>query len=141
MKSITYFLVSIARNSAFLRKDSNGLIVESNRQEVYRLVTCNIEGLLEAAAMKSSRKAIFKKGLLDTGLLLYPPGQSTPDHKHADIDEVFYVVSGEGTVRINNEELPLKEKDMLYSPHGEMHGFYNTSPHNWVVLQVKVKVN
>ncbi|MOA63507.1 Cupin domain protein [compost metagenome] len=51
------------------------------------------------------------------------------------------MVSGEGTVRINNEELHLKEKDVLYSPHGEMHGFYNTSPHNWVVLQVKVKVN
>ncbi len=105
------------------------------------MVTCNIKGLLEAAATISSRKAIFKEGLLDTGLLLYPPGQSTQDHKHADIDEVFYVVSGEGTVRINNEELLLKEKDMLYSPQGEMHGFYNTSPHNWVVLQIKVKVN
>jgi mannose-6-phosphate isomerase-like protein (cupin superfamily) len=97
--------------------------------------------MLELANSKSSRKAIFKEGPLDTGLLLYAPGQSTPDHKHADIDEVFYVVAGEGTVRINNEEFLLKEKDVLYSPLGEVHGFYNTSPRNWVVLQIKVKVN
>ncbi|MDF2923299.1 MAG: cupin protein [Paenibacillaceae bacterium] len=100
----------------------------------------NIESMLEFAVKKSSRKAIFKEGLLDTGLLLYAPGQSTPDHKHADIDEVFYVVSGEGTVRINNEDFLLKEKDILFSPNGEIHGFYNTSPHNWVVLQIKAQL-
>ncbi len=105
------------------------------------MVTSNMEGLLETAVTKSSRKAIFKEGLLDTGLLLYAPGQSTPDHKHADIDEVFYVISGEGTVRINNENFLLKEKDILFSPNGETHGFYNTSPSNWVVLQIKAKIN
>lgn len=105
------------------------------------MVKSNIESMLDFANNKSSRKAIFKEGLLDTGLLLYAPGQSTPDHKHADIDEVFYVVSGAGTVRINNEDFLLKEKDILYSPNGEIHGFYNTSPSNWVVLQIKAKIN
>ncbi len=106
-----------------------------------QFVKNNIESMPELANSKSSRKAIFKEGLLDTGLLLYAPGQSTPDHKHADIDEVFYVVSGEGTVRINNEDFLLKEKDILFSPNGETHGFYNTSPSNWVVLQIKAKIN
>lgn len=105
------------------------------------MIKGNVESMLEFAATRSSRKAIFKEGLLDTGLLLYAPGQSTPDHKHVDIDEVFYVVSGEGTVRINGEDLLLKEKDILYSPNGESHGFYNTSPANWVVLQIKAKIN
>lgn len=97
--------------------------------------------MLDFANNRSSRKAIFKEGLLDTGLLLYAPGQSTPDHQHADIDEVFFVVSGEGTVRINNEDFLLKENDILYSPNGEIHGLYNTSPSNWVVLQIKAKIN
>lgn len=105
------------------------------------MVKSNIKSLLEFTHNKSSRKAIFKEGLLDTGLLLYAPGQSTPDHKHADIDEVFYVVSGEGTVRINNEDFLLKEKNILFSPNGETHGFYNTSTSNWVVLQIKAKIN
>jgi mannose-6-phosphate isomerase-like protein (cupin superfamily) len=99
----------------------------------------NINDILDFAAEKSARKAIFKEGQLDTGLLLYAPGQTTPDHKHSDIDEVFYVISGEGTITINNEEVLVKEKDIIFSPNGETHGFNNTSSDNWVVLQIKIE--
>jgi len=101
----------------------------------------NIGDILDFAAEKSARKAIFKEGQLDTGLLLYAPGQTTPDHKHSDIDEVFYVISGEGTITINNEEILLKEKDIIFSPNGETHGFNNTSSDNWVVLQIKIETS
>ena len=99
----------------------------------------NINDILDFAAEKSARKAIFKEGQLDTGILLYAPGQTTPDHKHSDIDEVFYVISGEGTITINNEEVLVKEKDIIFSPNGETHGFNNTSSDNWVVLQIKIE--
>lgn len=72
------------------------------------------------------------------GLLLYEPGQTTPEHKHSNIDEVFYVISGEGTITINNDEYVISEKDIILSPKGETHGFYNTSSSNWVVLQIKI---
>ncbi|KEZ91465.1 MULTISPECIES: cupin domain-containing protein [Clostridia] len=101
----------------------------------------NINDILDFAAEKSARKAIFKEGQLDTGLLLYAPGQTTPDHKHSDIDEVFYVISGEGTITINNEEVLVKEKDIIFSPNGETHGFNNTSSDNWVVLQIKIETS
>ncbi len=101
----------------------------------------NIDDILDFAAEKSARKAIFKEGKLDTGLLLYAPGQTTPDHKHSDIDEVFYVISGEGTITINNEKILLKEKDIIFSPNGETHGFKNTSSANWVVLQIKIDIS
>lgn len=98
----------------------------------------NIEGIMDFATERSARKAIFKEGHFDTGLLLYTPGQTTPDHKHSDIDEVFYVISGEGTITINNKEVFVKEKDIIFSPNGETHGFNNTSSDNWVVLQIKI---
>ncbi|AFS78122.1 putative cupin 2 [Gottschalkia acidurici 9a] len=101
----------------------------------------NIESILEFASDKSTRKAIFKENQLEIGLLLYAPNQTTPDHTHSDIDEVFYVISGEGTITINNEKILLKEKDIIFSPKGETHGFYNTSSSNWVVLQVKITAN
>ncbi len=101
----------------------------------------NINDILDFAAEKNARKAIFKEGQLDTGLLLYAPGQTTPDHKHSDIDEVFYVISGEGTITINNEEVLVKEKDIIFSPNGETHGFNNTSSDNWVVLQIKIETS
>ncbi|WP_024621362.1 cupin domain-containing protein [Metaclostridioides mangenotii] len=98
----------------------------------------NIGDLLDFNSEKSVRKAIFKEGQLDVGLLLYEPGQTTTDHKHSNIDEVFYVISGEGTITINNEEFVLSEKDIILSPKGETHGFCNTSSSNWVVLQIKI---
>lgn len=101
----------------------------------------NIESILEFASDRSARKGIFKEGQLGVGLLLYAPGQTTPDHKHSDIDEVFYVISGEGIITINNEKVPLKEKDIIFSPKGETHGFDNTSSSNWTVLQIKITLN
>ncbi len=97
----------------------------------------NIESIIEFASDRSERKAIFKEEQLDVGLLLYAPGQTTPNHKHSDIDEVFYVISGEGIITINNEKMCLKEKDIIFSPKGEAHEFCNTSASNWVVLQIK----
>ncbi len=101
----------------------------------------NIDDILDFATEKSARKAIFKEDRVDTGLLLYAPGQTTPDHKHSDIDEVFYVISGEGTITINSEEMLLKQKDIIFSPNGETHGFKNTSSNNWVVLQIKIDIS
>jgi quercetin dioxygenase-like cupin family protein len=101
----------------------------------------NIENILDFAVGKSTRKEIFKAGQLDIGLLLYAPGQITPDHKHSDIDEVFYVISGQGTITINNKPMLIKEKDIIFSPHDETHGFQNTTSSNWVVLQIKMTLS
>lgn len=77
---------------------------------------------------------------MDVGLLLYKPGQTTPDHKHSNIDEVFYVVSGRGTITINGEVVEISSEDIIFSPCNEQHGFENTSDENLVVLQIKVTV-
>jgi quercetin dioxygenase-like cupin family protein len=97
----------------------------------------NLVDMLEFNTEKSIRKGIFKAGDLDTGLLLYAPGQTTPDHRHSDIDEIFYVVLGNGIITINNEALEIKQEDVILSLHGETHGFYNNSKSNLVVLQIK----
>lgn len=99
----------------------------------------NVDSLLDFSDAKPVRKALaHEDSTLDTGLLLYAPGQSTPEHTHKDMDEVFYIVEGEGVVTINGKEFTLKEKDIILSPRGEGHGFFNTSSGNLVVLQVKV---
>ncbi len=100
----------------------------------------NVNDLMEFTAERSNRKEIFKERLVDTGLLLYMPDQKTPEHKHSDIDEIFYVVAGSGNLTINGEEFSLKEQDVIYSPVGESHGFHNTGNLNLVVLQIKLAV-
>ncbi|WP_378956136.1 cupin domain-containing protein [Pelosinus sp. sgz500959] len=99
----------------------------------------NVNSLLDFSNEKSVRKALTHEGSkLDTGLLLYIPGQSTPEHRHKDMDEIFYVVEGEGILTINGEEFALQEKDIILSPRGEGHGFFNSSSGNLVILQVKI---
>ncbi|MDF2802740.1 MAG: cupin protein [Anaerocolumna sp.] len=98
----------------------------------------NVNDLMEFTKERSNRKEIFKDGQMDSGLLLYMPGQKTPDHKHADIDEIFYIISGSGTLTIDGEEYSLKAQDVIYSPKGESHGFLNTGNLNLVVLQIKL---
>lgn len=101
----------------------------------------NIAAMLNAFSDKSTRKGILKEETLDIGLLHYTPGQTTPDHMHSDIDEIFYVISGEGKITINTEPFDLKEKDIIYSPHGETHGFHNISSSNLIVLQIKKSIS
>jgi mannose-6-phosphate isomerase-like protein (cupin superfamily) len=98
----------------------------------------SIENIIEFASEKSLRKPLFKENVFDIGLLLYEPGQTTPAHKHLDIDEIFYVISGQGTITVDSEKVSVKDGDILFSPKGENHGFYNTSPSRWTVLQIKI---
>lgn len=99
----------------------------------------NVDSLLDFSPEKTVRKALGHEGSkLDVGLLLYVPGQNTPEHTHQDMDEVFYIVEGEGLLTINGQEFVLKEKDIILSPRGEGHGFFNTSSGNLVVLQIKI---
>ena len=51
---------------------------------------------------------------------IYPTG-STTGHSHDDMEEVYYVVSGEGTMIVGEDEYPIKAGDALYVPPCEYH--------------------
>jgi len=51
---------------------------------------------------------------------IYPTG-STTGHTHDDIEEIYYFVSGEGTMVVGEDEFPIKAGDSLYVPPGKFH--------------------
>lgn len=51
---------------------------------------------------------------------IYPTG-STTGHSHDDREEVYFVVSGEGTMIVGEDEYPIKTGDALYVPPCEYH--------------------
>ncbi len=51
---------------------------------------------------------------------VYPTG-STTGHAHDNMEEVYYVVSGEGTMVVGEDEYAIKQGDALYVPPGEFH--------------------
>jgi mannose-6-phosphate isomerase-like protein (cupin superfamily) len=58
--------------------------------------------------------------------LLLPPGTSVGKKRHEGVEEFYYVVSGEGTVRINNETAPIRKGDAVPVLFSDVHSFENT---------------
>jgi mannose-6-phosphate isomerase-like protein (cupin superfamily) len=42
--------------------------------------------------------------------VLLPPGASVGRHRHAGVEEIFYVMAGEGVVRVNDESAPIRTR-------------------------------
>ena len=51
---------------------------------------------------------------------IYPTG-STTGHSHDDMEEVYYVVSGEGEMIVGEDRYAIKAGDALYVPPSEFH--------------------
>ena len=62
-------------------------------------------------------------------VMMMPPGAVAPSHAH-EVEEVFFVVKGELTAWWEDDDgrivdTVLKEREMIYSPAGIMHGLRN----------------
>ncbi|MEZ0372718.1 MAG: cupin domain-containing protein, partial [Candidatus Sericytochromatia bacterium] len=67
---------------------------------------------------------------LGYGVVVLPPGKRAwPYHAHLANEEMFYVLEGEGTVRLNGEELPIRAGDFISVPPGpeSAHQIINSS--------------
>ena len=57
---------------------------------------------------------------------IVPPGASTPPLAHASIGEAYYVLSGQGTVTVGGETLPVRKWDAVPVRLNETSSFSNT---------------
>jgi len=54
-----------------------------------------------------------------------PPGASVTTHHHEVIEEIYYVVEGEGVMRIDDEEREVGAGDAIYIPRFARHTLTN----------------
>jgi mannose-6-phosphate isomerase-like protein (cupin superfamily) len=57
--------------------------------------------------------------------LLLPPGSSLGRHQHTGVEELFYVISGQGSAQVNDETAPMGADDALPVHLNEAHSFVN----------------
>lgn len=56
---------------------------------------------------------------LGCALTVVPPGKRAyPFHRHHVTDELFYILSGSGEVRLDGETRPIKAGDLIANPAG-----------------------
>ena len=68
-----------------------------------------------------------------------PPGAfSTKYHSHSQQEEFFIILSGTGTLRLNDEEQIVKQGDYFAKPGARniAHTFYNSSEADLVILDI-----
>ena len=53
--------------------------------------------------------------------------KSTSGHKHEGQEEVYFFVSGTGTMEVDNEKFNVKPGDVILIPDGAFHRVYNES--------------
>jgi mannose-6-phosphate isomerase-like protein (cupin superfamily) len=58
--------------------------------------------------------------------VLMPSGTSIGAHKHIGVEELYYVMDGEGAVRVDDETAPVKKGDAIVMAPGDVHSFENT---------------
>ncbi|MCL1994311.1 MAG: cupin domain-containing protein [Spirochaetes bacterium] len=71
---------------------------------------------------------------------VYPTG-STTGHSHDNMEEIYFVISGEGTMIVGGDEYPIKAGDCLYVPPGEFHTTRQTGILPLVLLWMTCKLD
>ena len=71
--------------------------------------------------------------------VIYPTG-STTGHSHDDMEEVYYVISGEGEMVVGEDRYPIHAGDALYVPPGEFHTTFQKGNLPLTVVWVTAKL-
>src|SRR5438105_10616587 len=61
---------------------------------------------------------------LSVGLAVWPAGSTDRQRPHLE-DEVYYVVSGAGTIRVDGEERPVQPGSLIFVSAGVEHRFHD----------------
>ncbi len=90
----------------------------------------------------SHNRAIKKKSIITKGKIpqltnfaqaSFAPGQVSPAHSHDDMWEVFYVESGSGIIKVNEQEYKLEKGVTVTVEPTEKHEIINNSSAELVV--------
>ena len=61
------------------------------------------------------------------GVTMFPPGSKHDLHRHPNVEEVEYLVSGHGVAYVGDDAVELGPGEAVFVPRNEYHGFENTS--------------
>lgn len=100
-----------------------------NLDRVPSFITQDGSEIRELLAHRNS--AIRQQSLAEARLR---PGQSTTPHYHPRTEEIYYILNGQGRMRITDESAPVGPGDAIAIPPGQVHQITNTGREMLVFL-------
>jgi mannose-6-phosphate isomerase-like protein (cupin superfamily) len=85
---------------------------------------------------KFTKKTLFDSAKLVVDIYCFEPGQELALHQHANSDQVFFFVEGEGIYAVGGETKSVGPADCTLAPAGVDHGIKNTGSKRMVAFQV-----
>ncbi len=67
-------------------------------------------------------------------VISHPPGTASAEHHHSVADEVYFVRSGHGRVRVDGETRAVKPGDAVIIRPGQRHKLWNAGAEDLVLL-------
>jgi quercetin dioxygenase-like cupin family protein len=68
------------------------------------------------------------------GLTVFPPGSRHRHHRHPNAEEVEYLIKGSGIARVGDMDIEQGPGDTVYVPRNEVHGFWNNTDEETVMI-------
>src|ERR1051325_6869671 len=94
-----------------------------NLDEVRAFITKDGSEIRELLAYRNS--CIRNQSLAEARL---PAGSSTQEHYHAIAEEIYYITSGSGSMRLDGETREVRPGDAIAISPGRRHKITNTGP-------------
>ncbi len=95
----------------------------------------DILGRVEVRAdLKIGLEKVFQNETMSFNLGIVPAG--VPDHYHKISDEMYYIHSGRGTMRLGDTYTEVSEGDIVSIPRGMVHGLVKTGGDRMVIFIV-----
>ncbi len=92
-----------------------------NIDEVTPFITKDGSEIRELLAYRNS--CIRNQSLAEARL---PPGAATTPHRHVETEEIYYILQGEGRMRVGDDERRVGPGDAIAIPPGAKHTLLNT---------------
>ena len=92
-----------------------------NRNEVTPFITKDTSEIRNILSPDNS--SIRRQSLAEA---LLPPGRATEEHRHPKTEEIYYIQSGRGRMRIEGEERDVQAFDGIAIRPGALHKIWNT---------------
>ena len=92
-----------------------------NLQDVPAFITKDGSEIRELLAHRNS--VIRQQSLAEASI---PAGSATQEHYHRKTEEIYFITEGEGRMRIEGEERPVRIGDAIAIPPGQNHKIWNT---------------